>query len=416
MRCAVFFVVVVVGLALCSVEDEEHGPEFLQWADDHKISYGSEELTVRFSTWLENRAFINKHNDEVTKGMHTYAMGLNQFGAMSNDEYRRTVLGLAPPKQASAAVETFQSDDASPPDSWDWREHGIVTPVKNQASCGSCWAFSAVAAMEAAFNKKNNGTLPSLCKSTCGPKDTACCSFSEQEIVDCTLNGVCNCDKGGEMHDGYLEIIHQKKGVINTEAQYPYTSGGGSSPGKCHSKDTGVATGFTAYANVTQGDEKALAQAVVKQTVISVAIDASQPTFQFYARGVYNAPGCKSAQKDLDHGVAVVGYGSYDGPAPGPGPGPGPPGPPAPTGCAAKTDEADCDKAGCEWLAGIKVCIDKDSDLGAIPALQNSTGTDYWLVKNSWGATWGTQEGYILMSRNKNNQCGIVSDAQYPLF
>lgn len=235
------------------------------------------------------------------------------------------------------------------------------------------------------------------------------------------------------MHDGIQEIAKQMKGVINTETQYPYTSGGGKTTGKCRTEPGGVSTGITGYANVSHGDEEALMQASYSKTVISVAIDASADSFQFYSEGVYDEPNCKTKQSQLDHGVAVVGYGTFSGPAPGP---PPPPAPPGPANCVDNNSNKTCSaEKGCHW------CIPPggppgfcfsfpcgEQDVTArVPALQKQQ-TDYWIVKkyavcqlldraahwvrcSSWGTEWGTQGGYILMSRNKDNQCGIATDA-----
>jgi len=171
-------------------------------------------------------------------------------------------------------------------------------------------------------------------------------SLSEQLCVDCVLNGADTCDLGGEMHDCYLQVVQE--GGDMSEADYPYKATSGNDCQWDPSKS--VAT-MSSYVNVTQGDENALQQSS-SQSVVSVGIDASNMSFQFYSSGVYDEPDCKNGWYDLDHGVTVVGYGTK----------------------------------------------------GSKP---------YWIVKNSWGSDWG-MSGYILMSRNKNNQCGIATDATVP--
>lgn len=104
---------------------------------------------------------------------------------------------------------------------------------------------------------------------------------------------------------------------------------------------------------VSTGNECKLMEAVAKVGPVAVAIDASQPSFQFYKGGVYYEPKCASGR--MDHGVLVVGYGT-------------------------------------------------DADSGA----------EYWLVKNTWGTGWG-EDGYIRMARNRMNNCCIACYGAYPI-
>jgi len=121
-------------------------------------------------------------------------------------------------------------------------------------------------------------------------------------------------------------------------------------PNSCQFQASNVGATLSSYKDIAQGDESALLTAVYT-TPTSVAIDASHQSFQFYSGGVYNEPACSSTQ--LDHGVLAIGFGT-------------------------------------------------------------DSGSDYWLVKNSWGGSWGLS-GYIMMSRNANNQCGIATAASYTI-
>merc|ERR1711966_647725 len=199
---------------------------------------------------------------------------------------------------------------------------------------------------------------------------------------------------------GVDEIVTQMKGMFDTEKQYPYTSGGGVSKGVCNAKSGGVDTGITGYNRVTQGDEAALKDAAA-QAVVSIAIDASQLSFQLYYAGVYDEPKCKSADKDLDHGVAIVGYGSGTTPAPPP---------PGPSDCANNHYKAPClGESGCNWCHDHYISWCQSEACAGVSTAANVT-KEYWVVRNSWGKDWGVA-GYIYMSRNKNNQCGVATDA-----
>ncbi|KAK7486624.1 hypothetical protein BaRGS_00022149 [Batillaria attramentaria] len=111
-----------------------------------------------------------------------------------------------------------------------------------------------------------------------------------------------------------------------------------------------VVAGVSGCRDITKYSESDLQRAVASQGPVSVAIDASHGSFSNYEGGIYYEPQCNPTVQD--HAVLVVGYGSQG-------------------------------------------------------------GQDYWIVKNSWGQEWGN-EGYILMARNRNNMCGIATDASFP--
>jgi cathepsin L len=315
--------IALIALATAELQDSTIRGMFDEWKVKHDRSYqNSKEHNYRLAIFAKHARFV--HNwDAKAKG---FSVGLNAFADLSNAEFRATFNGMNITKTAPRLLSKFRD---TAPASQDWSKKGAVTPVKNQGQCGSCWSFSATGSMEGAWFLKK-GSLVSL---------------SEQNLVDCsTAQGNQGCN-GGLMDQAFQYVITNNG--IDTEASYPYTATG---PNTCEFSASNVGTTISSFTDVASGDENALKNAVAQQPV-SVAIDASNESFQLYTNGVYNEPACSSTQ--LDHGVLAVGYD------------------------------------------------------------QTSDGTAYWIVKNSWGTGWG-MNGYIWMSRNLNNQCGIATAASYP--
>ncbi|CAG2120887.1 unnamed protein product, partial [Medioppia subpectinata] len=299
----------------------------------HGKQYLPHEENFRLKVFMENKHKIAKHNNRAANGLKGYTLAMNQFGDLLSHEFVSLMNGFKRSyKQDSENGSAYLSPhNVVIPPAVDWRTKGYVTEVKNQGQCGSCWAFSTTGALEGQHYRKL-GVMTSL---------------SEQNLVDCSKNyGNDGCEGG--LMDNAFTYIRANHG-IDTETSYPYEA----KDKKCRFKPRDIGATDTGFVDIPAGNEEKLKEAVATVGPVSVAIDASHESFQFYSTGVYDEEECSPEQ--LDHGVLVVGYGTTP-----------------------------------------------------------DTKEDYWIVKNSWGAQWG-DAGYIKMSRNKKNQCGIASSASYPL-
>jgi len=233
----------------------------------------------RFNIYKTNLDLITAHNN----GSTGWKMGINQFADLTPAEFK-AYLGLKPRDNSYIRSVNVEVLADSPVNDIDWVSKGAVTPVKDQAQCGSCWAFSTTGSVEGAVQVKT-GRLTSV---------------SEQQLVDCagsSGNQGCN---GGLMDDAFNWIVSHRG--IGSEASYPYTA----RDGTC--KDVPSVSTISGYKDVQQGSEDALMNALGQQP-ISIAIEADQSSFQFYKSGVFTGP----CGQQLDHGVLLVGSGSDGG-------------------------------------------------------------------------------------------------------
>ena len=343
MRTTAFASLAVVGIAACvavyaltqqpraaslysnviSADDME----YLKYVAKYGKSYGTkEEFEFRGDVFKNTLAKLSEEN---SKNDNTFRVGLNKFADWTPAEFKR-ILSYKPAHKRGAKVQQAAFQETAIPTEIDWRTKGAVNPVKDQGQCGSCWAFSAVGAMEGRYQIKS-GTLLSL---------------SEQQLVDCAGgqygNQGCN---GGDMGTA---IQYAADNGMELETDYRYTAQDGS----CQYDQSKVKVTPTGYQNVATNNAVALKTAIADGPV-SVAIEADTFVFQFYSGGILNSKACGT---NLDHGVVAVGYGN-------------------------------------------------DASKGS-----------YYIVRNSWGASWGLK-GYINIAIvDGAGICGIQMEPVYPTF
>ncbi|KAG2314205.1 hypothetical protein Bca52824_017327 [Brassica carinata] len=238
------------------------------------------EKDMRFKVFKKNLKFIENFNN---MGNQSYKLGVNEFTDMTKEEFLATHTGglrginvTSLPAVVDQTMSSRKLNFSKLLSVKDWRIEGAVTPVKNQGSCGSCWAFSSVAAVEG-LTKISGQNLVSL---------------SEQQLIDCT-NG-CN---AGRITDAFNYMV--KNAGISPDLEYPYQA----KPGQCHWNRPAIM--IKGYETVPSNNEIALLDAVLRQPV-SVNIDSRMDSFRHYKEGVFDARDCGI---EVNHAVALVGYG-----------------------------------------------------------------------------------------------------------
>ncbi|KAK4756882.1 hypothetical protein SAY87_007009 [Trapa incisa] len=241
----------------------------------------AEEMKLRFEIFSDNLKLIRSTNK---KGL-SYTLAVNQFADWSWEEFRKHRLGAA--QNCSATMRgNHKLTDAVVPNTKDWRDEGIVSPVKNQGHCGSCWTFSTTGALEAAYHQAFGKGI----------------SLSEQQLVDCA-SAFNNFGCHGGLPSQAFEYI-KFNGGLDTEEAYPYIGKDGS----CKFTTENVGIKVIDSINITLGAEDELKHAVAVVRPVSVAFEVVSG-FRFYKSGVYTSATCGNTPTDVNHAVLAVGYG-----------------------------------------------------------------------------------------------------------
>eukprot|EP01061_Rhynchopus_euleeides_P007468 TRINITY_DN164_c0_g1_i4.p1 TRINITY_DN164_c0_g1~~TRINITY_DN164_c0_g1_i4.p1 ORF type:complete len:329 (+),score=133.11 TRINITY_DN164_c0_g1_i4:61-1047(+) len=319
MRCAALLV-----CALMAAQAHGYSEEYVRanskllWRS-FKNDYGRQYTSLaeeerRYGIFTGNMLKAARFEKEQTKGA---TFGMNVFSDLSAEEFK-VYHSLQVPQKASPPPMFTADEEKAVQASVDWRSKGAVTHVKNQAQCGSCWAFSTTGGIEGQWQISGK-TLTSL---------------SEQELVSCDkVDAGCN---GGLMDNAFKWLLDNHNGQIVMEESYPYASGQGTRYSCQDVSSMTVGATISSYKDITHSEEQMKAF-VSTSGPLPIAVDATK--WQTYTGGILTDC-CGYSGCQLDHGVLIVGY-----------------------------------------------------------------GEDYWIVKNSWGPSWG-ESGYIRVAYG-SNECGL---------
>lgn len=264
--------------------------EFQKWITKYNKKYvNQEEFELRLQIFSENYHRIQTFNSIPNQ---SHFLALNAFADQDPKEVGMKYAKGHHHGDFLNAVHPLilELDSSSLPASIDWRLKNAVTPIKDQGHCGACWAFSTIVGIEGLFAIKNN-TLK---------------TFSEQNLIECSTNGVNSGCAGGDPGAGYDYI---RMVGVNYESDYPFV---GNDKTRCHRNKSAPIYKIKSFVQVMKNDSDQLLAAVAQQPV-SICIDGDNADFLYYGGGIYNSTTCGRTEAQLGHCLAIVGYGSENG-------------------------------------------------------------------------------------------------------
>lgn len=253
-----------------------------------------EQYHRRLKEFLASTAFVQEWNSyQGDKKRHRVA--LNRFADWNREEYLVYVKGRVVGKDHAARVASLKEHKVTVPPHMlprdvIWKGTPADSPVKDQAACGSCWAFSAAGAFESALYRLHGAQQ----------------LLSEQNLIDCNWEGdLGNTGCFGGDQPRALQWILQTGGLA-TEESYPYRGVND------FCRNTSDKVPLTGEIVIVKGGEQALKEALFTKGPMAVSVDAASDAFRFYAGGVFSDERCSTAAADLDHAVLISGYGTTD--------------------------------------------------------------------------------------------------------
>lgn len=292
------------------------GYTFEDWEREYGRTYRSAaERAERRGVFERRLAEVARHNADPAS---SYKRGVTAF-ADRTDAERRLPRGVdkhlafragrggsaPPPSLIDGTPEAIPLEKLA--SSVDWTKHQppVVTPVKNQGQCGSCWVFASTENAESHWALKT-GVLEEL---------------SEQFVLDCTPNPN-ECGGTGGCMGGIAELVYEKMkeyGGMPSEWTYPYLSGQAGAAGTCHgaplppqhphSGSPMLAANVTGHVSLPANSYSAVMRAVATIGPLAVSVDAG--AWHDYEEGIFD--GGNHTNPDLDHLVQLVGYGTEKG-------------------------------------------------------------------------------------------------------